>query len=254
MIGQVLGVIPVRLNSARLSQKPLFPLVGKPLIHWVWTNAAKMKVFDELVIATDSEEVAQACDQFGARVEWTSSDHSCGTERVAEVARMKDYERYGLVINVQGDQPLLDESYLEDILIRMGDASWDVGTCGTAFKGESEWRDHSKVKMNIDSTGTVMAFFREVMSKKFQTKPDWNREGYFRHIGTYACKREALLEWASAPKDQKEEEVQLEQLRAMRIGLTIGAIVVPCDKGAVDTLEDARRIEKILAEFKPPSN
>jgi len=252
LIEQVLGVIPARLNSSRLPRKALLPLAGKPLIYWVWTNAVRMDVFDKLLIGTDSEEIAEICGRFGACVELTGSEHSCGTERVAEVASKKDYKKYELVINIQGDLPLLGESCLEYMLMELRDKSFDIVTCGTKFKNESEWRDPSKVKMNLDSSGSVLGFSRKGAFGNHQEAPGWNNEAHYRHIGAYGCVREVLIDWAGAPRGAKEEEEGLEQLRAMKLGLTIGAVIVPSDAGAVDTFEDVSRIEEKLAKLKIP--
>jgi 3-deoxy-manno-octulosonate cytidylyltransferase (CMP-KDO synthetase) len=225
------------------------PLAGKPLIYWVWKNAVRMKVFDKLSIATDSEEIAEICSRFGACVELTGSEHSCGTERVAEVAEKKDYKKYGLVINIQGDLPLLGENCLEGMVNELRDKSFDIVTCGTKFKSESEWRDLSKVKMNVGSSGSVLGFSRKDVFGSKQKTPSLDNEAQYRHIGAYGCVREALIEWAVAPRGAKEREEGLEQLRAMNLGLTMGAVIVPSDAGAVDTFGDVSRIEEKLAKL-----
>jgi 3-deoxy-manno-octulosonate cytidylyltransferase (CMP-KDO synthetase) len=247
---KVLGVIPARLKSSRLPQKPLFPLLGKPLLHWVWNNAIQMDVFDELLIATDSLKIARICEAFGACVELTSKSHNSGTERVAEVVRKKKYRDYRLVINIQGDLPLLEESCLENVLFEMRDQSWDIGTCATAFRSADEWQDPSKVKLELDSDGQVECFFRNPSTGAQGNGKRYNKDESLRHIGAYIYTREALLKWASAPLDPSETLQGLEQLRAMKIGLTIGAVVVPEDEGSVDTIEDAKRIEKKLIKLK----
>jgi len=240
---KVLGVIPARLNSSRLPQKPLFPLLGKPLLYWVWSNALQMKCFDKLLIATDSLEIAGICEEFGASVELTSQTHRSGTDRVAEIASKESYKKYRLIVNVQGDLPLLEECCLEDILTRMVGESWDVGTCGTPFLNQDEWGDPSKVKLKLAPGGRVECFFRI-------QKPLKEIDGIFRHIGVYVYTRKALSEWASAPPNACEELQNLEQLRALGIGLTIGSVIVPEDGGSVDTLVDARLIEKKLTKIE----
>ena len=108
-----------------------------------------MKCFDKLLIATDSLEIAGICEGFGASVELTSQTHRSGTDRVAEVASKERYKKYRLIVNVQGDLPLLEECCLEDILTRMEGESWDVGTCGTPLLNQDEWGDPSKVKLKL---------------------------------------------------------------------------------------------------------
>ncbi len=247
---KVLGVIPARLKSSRLPQKPLFPLLGKPLVRWVWNNALQMDIFDELLIATDSLNIAKICEQFGACVELTSKLHRSGTDRVAEVAGKKKYRNYRMVINIQGDLPLLEESCLEDILIQMKVQSWDIGTCATPFRNAAEWQDPSKVKLKLTSDGQVECFFRSPCSSVEGSGKRFNKDQNFRHIGTYVYTRDALFKWASAPLGSSEALQDLEQLRALGVGLTIGAVIVPKDEGSVDTMVDARRMEKKLMKLK----
>ena len=114
MSGQVLGIVPARLASTRLPRKPLYPLLGRPLIEWVWRRVAEMSVLDRAVIATDSPEVADVCRALGAPVELTSPDHPSGTDRVAEVADLPAYRGFDFIANVQGDEPLLKASGRRD--------------------------------------------------------------------------------------------------------------------------------------------
>ena len=106
MSGQVLGIVPARLASTRLPQKPLYPLLGRPLIEWVWRRVETMNVLDHAVVATDSPEVADVCRSLGAPVEMTAPDHPSGTDRVAEVADLARYRDFDFIANVQGDEPL----------------------------------------------------------------------------------------------------------------------------------------------------
>ena len=250
---QVLGVIPARLNSSRLPQKPLLTLAGKPLVEWVWANASEMRIFDKLVIATDSVEIGRVCEKFGAPVEVTSTSHLCGTERVAEVANMDRYREYGMVINVQGDLPLLEETCLKEILVKMESNTWDVGTCGAPFQNEKEWRDLSKVKLLLNPDNTVRRFFRDPSLQEEARELKWNQANNFRHIGVYVCKRQVLFEWASATPGITERAEKLEQLRAVDLGLSFGAITTEGDAGSVDTLEDVQLVERTLTERRVSS-
>ena len=111
MSGRVLGIVPARLASSRLPNKPLYPILGKPLIEWVWRRVETMSILDHAVVATDSEEVATVCKRLGAPVEMTAVDHPSGTDRVAEVANRAEYDGYTYITNVQGDEPLLQETH-----------------------------------------------------------------------------------------------------------------------------------------------
>src|SRR4051812_46495090 len=108
--GRSLVVIPARLGSERLPRKPLHPIAGRPLIEWVWRRVSEFPELEQVVVATDSKEVASVCRAMGAEVELTSPDHASGTDRVAEVAAKKAYRDYDVIVNVQGDEPFIGKS------------------------------------------------------------------------------------------------------------------------------------------------
>lgn len=123
----VLVVIPARIGSERLPRKPLYPLAGRPLIEWVWRRVAGFPGVDAVVVATDSGDVARACRDVGAPVEMTSPAHPSGTDRTAEVAALPAYRDYGVVVNVQGDEPFVAESHV-NAAARLVTEGWSVGT------------------------------------------------------------------------------------------------------------------------------
>ena len=147
MSGRVLGIVPARLASTRLPNKPLYPLLGRPLIEWVWRRVEAMSVLDHAVVATDSEEVADVCTALGAPVEMTSSEHPSGTDRVAEVAERTAFEDYDVVANIQGDEPLLNELHLDAALSLVRDDAWEIGTCATPLMDEDTRTDPAAVKV-----------------------------------------------------------------------------------------------------------
>ena len=128
MSGRVLGIVPARLASTRLPNKPLYPLLGRPLIELVWRRVEGMGALDEAVVATDSEEVAEVCLAMGAPVELTSPDHPSGTDRVAEVARKEKYSDFQVIANIQGDEPLLKEAHLLAAIDLVREKGWEIGT------------------------------------------------------------------------------------------------------------------------------
>ena len=130
--GRVLAVIPARLGSERLARKPLHPLAGRPLVEWVWRRVAGFDFLDEVVVATDSDEVADVCARLGAPVEMTSPEHASGTERVAEVAARSSYRDFDVVVNIQGDEPFVAEAAVRESVGRVL-AGWDVGTPAVAI-------------------------------------------------------------------------------------------------------------------------
>lgn len=246
----VLAVIPARLGSERLARKPLHPIAGKPLIEWVWRRASGFRSVDVVVVATDSEEVATVCRAAGAEVELTSPDHMSGTDRVAEVAARPAYREHGIIVNIQGDEPLLAEDHVAAAVDRVVQG-WDVGTVAAPVGGRAALADPSVVKVVVRRDGGALYFSRAPIPHA--------RDGlagdaaltdgrYLRHVGLYAFERSALERWVTLPADELEALEKLEQLRALRAGLTIGVAVVAGAEGGVDTEADARRVEAILEE------
>jgi len=247
MKSSVLGIVPARLASTRLPNKPLYPLLGRPLIEWVWRRVREMGVLDRIVVATDAEEVAEVCRSMGAPVELTARDHPSGTDRVAEVAGRPPYDEYEVIVNIQGDEPLLKEAHLQAAAELVSDEGWDIGTCATPLLSAEARRDPNVVKVVRGTNGRALYFSRAPVPYKRDDKPtsdDLAREPFLRHIGIYAYTREAT------PLEQLEK---LEQLRPLEAGLRIGVSVVGAADPGVDTPADAVKMEERLSElYEPP--
>ena len=260
MTDQVLGVIPARLASSRLPRKPLHPLLGRPLIEWVWQRVSAMSVLDHVVVATDSPEVADVCLAFGAPVEMTRTDHGSGTDRVAEVAARAVFSEYGIVANIQGDEPLLDERNVQ-AAVDMVRAGWDVGTCAAHIGTEEEWHDPSVVKVVRSDAGGALYFSRAAIPHERAAAPEGPREAprerdggprpadRLRHVGVYVYRQEALSAWAALPPGDLERSEMLEQLRPLAAGQRIGVAVVARAARGVDTPADAKRMEETLSRM-----
>lgn len=252
MSRQVLGIVPARLASTRLPDKPLYPLLGRPLIEWVWRRVETMSVLDHVVVATDSEEVASVCRRLGAPVEMTSPDHPSGTDRVAEVAARPEYRDFAVVANIQGDEPLLKEGHLRAAIELVTRGAWEVGTCATPVLTEEARKDASVVKVARAASGRALYFSRASIPFKRDEKPDpdeLGREPFLRHIGIYAYAREALENWVALAPSPLERLEMLEQLRPLEAGVRIGVAVVGAADPGVDTPADAVRMEAKLSEL-----
>jgi 3-deoxy-manno-octulosonate cytidylyltransferase (CMP-KDO synthetase) len=254
--GQVLGIVPARLASTRLPNKPLYPLLGRPLIEWVWRRVEAMSVLHRAVVATDSPEVADVCRSLGAPVELTSPDHPSGTDRVAEVADRPEYRGFDFIANVQGDEPLLKEAHLTAAIDLVREDGWQVGTCATPLLEEEARKDPSVVKVVRASTGRALYFSRAPIPYKRDGKPtpeELEREPFLRHIGLYAYTRDALADWVALAPSRLEGLEMLEQLRPLEAGLRIGVAVVGAADPGVDTPADAVRMEAKLNELSAPT-
>ncbi len=252
MSGQVLGIVPARLASARLPNKPLYPIAGRPLIEWVWRRIERMSVLDHAVVATDSEEVAEVCRSLGAPVEMTAPHHPSGTDRVAEVVRRPAYEAFTYIMNVQGDEPLLQEAHVKAAIELVREGGWDVGTCATPLMTDEARTSASVVKVARAASGRALYFSRAPIPYKRDEKPvgeELEREPFLRHIGIYAYTRAALENWVAHAPSRLEELEKLEQLRPLEAGLRIGVAVVGAADPGVDTPADVLRVEQKLAEL-----
>jgi 3-deoxy-manno-octulosonate cytidylyltransferase (CMP-KDO synthetase) len=249
MTGLTLAVIPARLGSTRLPRKPLHIIAGRPLVEWVWHRVRSLPLFDAVVIATDSEEIADHAMSIGAAVEMTSPHHPSGTDRVAEVARRIQYRDFPLIVNVQGDEPFIEERHLSDAVRLVRDEGWDVGTVASAIESREEWRSPSVVKVVRGQNGGALYFSRSPIPHVRGSEPgagDFARGEFLRHIGVYAYSANALQRWVELPESELERLERLEQLRPLAAGLRIGVAVAPAADGGIDTLEDAERAERRL--------
>ncbi|HEX7337768.1 MAG TPA: 3-deoxy-manno-octulosonate cytidylyltransferase [Gemmatimonadales bacterium] len=238
---RVLGVIPARLGSTRLPNKPLQLLAGEPLITRVIERVLDYRVVEQLVVATDSPRVVEVAERSRVHAVLTDGSHQSGTERVAELAGRAEFSGFDTIVNIQGDEPFLSREALEGALdrIRQGD---DIGTAAAPLD-LSLVDDPSRVKVVTDARGRALYFSRSVVPHRRESGDP--AEGlYWQHLGLYAYTRPALARWVSLPPCAAERAERLEQLRALHYGLTIG--VARLDEPAlpgVDTADDLRRAE-----------
>jgi 3-deoxy-manno-octulosonate cytidylyltransferase (CMP-KDO synthetase) len=238
-----IAVIPARYASTRLPGKPLKDIAGKPMIEWVYRQTLKSGA-SEVIVATDDDRIAAACRGFGARVELTSTGHASGTDRIAELARRFVWDEQQIIVNVQGDEPLISPLCIAQtarLLAWHPDAA--IATLMTPLQSEAEFRDPNFAKVVTDKEGWALYFSRAPIP--------WPRDGgmpaVMRHIGLYAYRAGGLRAISSAPPCALEEVEKLEQLRALWLGHRIileRAAEPPAP--AVDTEEDLAKIRRYL--------
>ncbi len=245
-------VIPARYASTRLPGKPLRLLAGQPMVQHVYARACASGAA-EVIIATDDARVASACAAFGARVVMTDPEHVSGTDRLAEVAALEGWRHDELVINVQGDEPLLPpENVAQAAALLMTDEGADIATLATPIHGLHEFIDPNVVKVVAAANGRALYFSRAPIPWSRDSAPAGLHsqtafEGALCHVGLYAYRVGALRQlaaWAPSPLELTE---RLEQLRALENGLVIAvavAVVVPGP--GVDTEADAVAVERML--------
>jgi 3-deoxy-manno-octulosonate cytidylyltransferase (CMP-KDO synthetase) len=238
---RVLGVIPARLGSTRLPNKPLQHLAGEPLITRVVQRVLEHGLTDALVVATDSPRVIQVAERAGARAVLTDSSHQTGTDRVAEVAARAEFAAFDAIVNIQGDEPFISREALSGALSRIEQGD-DVGTAAAPLDADLAG-DPSRVKVVIDARGRALYFSRSIIP--YRREADDPSDGlYWQHLGIYSFTRAALARWVTLPPTAAEQAERLEQLRALHNGLTIGVALLqqPALPG-VDTADDLRRAE-----------
>lgn len=238
---RALGVIPARLGSTRIPNKPLQLLAGEPLITRVIERVLDHGLLGELVVATDSAKVAGVAERSRVRAVMTSASHQTGTHRVAEVAALPEFAGYDVIVNIQGDEPFLSRDALAGALGRVEQGD-DIGTAAAPLD-LALVSEPSRVKVVTDTHGRALYFSRAVIPHR--REPGEPSDGlYWQHLGIYACTRPALTRWVNLPPCAAEQAERLEQLRALYNGLTIGVAQLeePALPG-VDTVEDLRRAE-----------
>jgi 3-deoxy-manno-octulosonate cytidylyltransferase (CMP-KDO synthetase) len=238
---RVLGVIPARLGSTRLPNKPLQLLAGEPLITRVIQHVVDLGLVEQLVVATDSQMIAQVVERAGVRAVLTHDGHVAGTDRVAEAVGRAEFAGFDVVANVQGDEPFLPREALAGAIDRV-DQGDDIGTAAAPLPPEHA-ADPSRVKVVTDARGRALYFSRAAIPRR--REPTDPTDGlYWQHLGLYVYTRRALDRWVAAPPSPAERAEHLEQLRALHCGLTIGVarLTEPALPG-VDTPDDLRRAE-----------
>lgn len=260
---RVLGVIPARYASTRFPGKPLATLNDRSLIEQVWRRTAAAERIDRLLIATEDRRVVEACTGFGAEVLLTDAGHASGTDRVAEVARRLD-DDYGLVVNVQGDEPLVTGTSLDRLVAALdGEPTADMATLAepietvrdlfdpntvkvvTADNGRALYFSRSPIPYHREASGELSADFREALARR-----PGGLAGYRRHQGIYAYRRQTLLSLARLAPSQLEADEALEQLRALQAGYHVAIVDSDFVSQAVDTPADVERVARILTEAR----
>ena len=240
--GRVLAVIPARLGAERLPGKPLRLLAGRPLITWVALNARRAGVADEVVVATDAPEVAAEVAGAGVRVVLTEGRHASGTSRVAEVAARPEYGGYAIVVNVQGDEPFLPPAALAGAVAQV-EGGADVGTAACPLEAEAAAAP-GVVTVVLGHGGRAMYFSRSVIPYPRRAGP---APRYWQHLGVYAFRPAALARWMALEPTEAELAEQLEQLRPLGHGMSIGvATLAERALPGIDTEDDLRRAEAYL--------
>jgi len=236
---KVIAVIPARLASTRLARKMLRDIAGVPLLAWVVRGVRRCSAVDQVIVATDSDEILRFCEQEGFVAHMTSPAHRSGTERVHEISNAIPADIY---LNVQGDEPLTRPEHIESLIAAMGQGV-QVGTLKTPA-AEVDVNNPSAVKVVTDATGRALYFSRATIPHD----RDGGGSRYYKHLGFYGYSKDALDKFVRWPESPLERSERLEQLRFLENGVPIHVAETPFDSVGVDTEEDVRRVEEILRQ------
>ena len=240
---KVAVIIPARYASTRLPGKPLIPIAGKPLIQHVWERCSGARGIDAVIVATDDMRIAAAAFAFGAEVSMTSPKHRSGTDRVAEVA--KKLRGVTHVINVQGDEPLVDAALVARLAEAMiAERKIEMITAATLFGPDEDVANPNAVKVVTDRHGDALYFSRSAIP---YLRGDGVRPAWRRHVGIYGYTTKFLLQFVQWKPSPLELAESLEQLRALENGARIRVVPTKHSASGVDTPADVAVAERLLA-------
>ena len=241
-------VIPARYASTRLPGKALLDLNGKPMLQHVWERARESGAVETL-IATDDERIASAAEAFGAAVCMTGDQHQSGTERIAEVADIMNWDDAQIVVNLQGDEPSMPAALINQSAALLDDQSADIATLASPFLSRADYESPNCVKVIRDDSGHAIYFSRaQIPHARSLEHVETAMESALHHHGIYAYRCGVLRRFVAAEASPLETSEQLEQLRALSLGMTI-AVGVPDERPGigVDTPADLQRASEELS-------
>lgn len=243
---KVLGIIPARYASSRFPGKPLIDLKGKTMIQRVYEGAMACKSLDEVVVATDDQRIFDEVSSFGGKVLMTSELHRNGTERCGEV--IESLSDFGIIINIQGDEPLINPIQLERLIKSFDNAQVQIATIAKRITDVADIRNPNRVKVVLDKSSDALYFSRSPIPNVAQ-KPheNWLNEGaFYKHIGLYAWRKETLLELLKLSPTDLEKAESLEQLRWIENGYKIHCVISDKDTPNIDVPEDVEKVLSLL--------
>ena len=242
---KIIGIVPARYASTRFPGKPLALIAGKPLIQHVIERCQAAKSLSEVIVATDDTRIWEVAQEF-CRAEMTSPDHANGTDRLAEVAERCACDA---VINIQGDEPLIDPAVIDAVAAAMDSA--EMATAATPLRDPAEYENPNVVKVVVNAAGRALYFSRRTIpylrdAAQRSAVEQLAAFPFLKHIGIYGYRRATLLRLVRWPVSPLEASEQLEQLRALDHGLPLAVVRVAYESIGVDVPADVKRVEQIL--------
>ena len=241
----VIGVIPARYGSSRFRGKVIAEIAGKPMIQWVYERASQSQMLDQLFVAVDDTRVLKCVEGFGGKAVMTDPDHQSGTDRIAETVEKIQTD---IVVNIQGDQPLLDPKMIDEAVQPMlEDTTVQMSTLKIKIR-EEDYSDPAVVKVVVDKNDFALYFSRSLIPYP----RDKVAVNVYEHVGLYVYRKDFLLRISEMPQSYLEKIEMLEQLRVLENGYKIKVIETKSNYAAgvsVDTPADLARVEKLIREM-----
>ncbi len=243
---RIVGFIPARIESTRFPGKPLAEILGKPMIMWVFERCSRSELLQDVYIATDSEEIFQAVHSLGGKALMTSRTQPSGTDRIAEAARHVAMRGDDIAVNIQGDQPLIESSMIEEVVRPLlDDPRIPMSTLIYRIVRDEEITHPNAVKTVFDRDGFALYFSRATVP--FFRDPS-HTPVYYKHHGIYAYRNDFLQEFSRLPLSPLETCEHLEQLRAIENGFRVKVVITEKDSIEVDTAQDLQRVRDELVK------
>ncbi len=239
------GIIPTRYASSRFEGKPLADILGKPMIWHVYTRACQCPHLEKVVLATDDKRIFNAAQDLNIPVLMTGSEHTCGTERVLEAARILEIPADGVVVNIQGDEPALEPAMLSELVEPFRNSEVHVATLAHKIDGDTA-RNPDQVKVVLTRDSRALYFSRSLIPYP----RDGKNECYYGHIGLYAFRMTILEQFVALDKGVLEKKEKLEQLRLLENNFAIQVVLTDHKGFGVDRPEDIAIVEQILRDQK----
>lgn len=242
---KVLGVIPARFDSSRFPGKPLIDLKGKTMIQRVYEGVLKSSKIDEVIVATDDQRIFDKVIQFGGKVEMTATTHPSGTDRCGEVA--KRHSEFDLIINIQGDEPLVNFLQIEALISAFESQETNIATLSSKSIDAADLLNPNRIKIVADINGFALYFSRSSIPNfaNFKGNP-MNVYPFLKHIGLYAYRRETLIELIELEPTILEQIESLEQLRWLFYGYKIKLVETTIETPNIDVPEDVQKVLPFL--------
>ncbi len=234
----IVAIIPARFDSSRFPGKPLTLINGKAMISHVYEGVHDSDLCDKVLVATDDKRIAAYCDEQSLNYKITSVDHLSGTDRISEVA--SDYHDDEIIINIQGDEPLINAKILSDLISLFDDEKCEIASLMSVSENEEEWMSDSVVKVVVDEDQYAVSFFR--------SSDETYDQGFYKHIGLYGFRARTLARVVGLHRSEREVALRLEQWRWMDNGYRIKMGITNQLSHGVDVPEDIEVIERLLEE------